>query len=73
MLVARAPTLTWLLPDPATKSPVVAAASADPVQQLAPLASNLDLVWRSVEQLAVKQEQMAQNIAAVLIANQIRA
>jgi hypothetical protein len=29
------------------------------------LASNLDVVRRSVEQLAAKQEQMAQNIAAL--------
>ena len=48
-----------------TKPPVVATTSPDPMQQLAPLASNLDVVRRSVEQLAVKQEQMAQNIAAL--------
>ena len=65
MLVARAPALGWVLSVSTTKSPVVAATSTDPMQQLAPLASNLDVVRRSVEQLAAKQEQMAQNIAAL--------
>jgi hypothetical protein len=65
MLVARAPTLAWVLSVSTTKSPVVTATSTDPMPQLAPLASNLDVVRRSVEQLAAKQEQMAQNIAAL--------
>jgi hypothetical protein len=64
MLAAQAPTLAWVL-SVSTKSPVVAATSTDPMQQLAPLASNLYAVRRSVEQLAAKQEQMAQNIAAL--------
>ena len=66
MVVARVPTLAWLLAVSATKPPVVAATPPDPMQQLEPLASNLDVVRRSVEQLAAKQEQMAQNIAALL-------
>src|SRR5467141_3994533 len=65
MVVARVPTLAWLLSVSASKSPVVAATPPDPMQQLEPLASNLDVVRRSVEQLAAKQEQMAQNIAAL--------
>jgi hypothetical protein len=65
MVVARAPTLAWLLSVSATKSPALAATSPDPVQQLEPLASNLDAVRRSVEQLAAKQEQMSQNIATM--------
>ena len=65
MLVAQAPALGWVLSVSTTKSPVVAATSADPTRQLAPLASTLDAVRRSVEQLAVKQEQLAQNIAAL--------
>jgi hypothetical protein len=65
MVVARAPTLAWLLSVSTTKSPAVAATSPDPVQQLEPLASNLDVVRRSVEQLAAKQDQMAQNIATL--------
>ena len=65
MLVVRAPVLAWVLSVPTTKPPVVAATSTDPMQQLAPLASNLDVVRRSIEQVAAKQEQMAQNIAAL--------
>jgi hypothetical protein len=65
MLVARAPALAWVLSVSPTKPPVVAATSTDPMQQLAPLASSLDVVRRSVEQLAAKQEQMAQNITAL--------
>jgi hypothetical protein len=65
MLVAQVPALGLLLPASTTKSPVGAAMSADPSRQLAPLAATLDAVRRSVEQLAAKQEQMAQNIAAL--------
>ena len=62
MVAARVPTLAWLLPVSATNSPVAAAVSPNSVQQLEPLASNLDVVRRSVEQLAAKQDQMAENI-----------
>jgi hypothetical protein len=65
LVIARAPTLAWLLSISTTKPPVVAATSPDSMQQFAPLAFNLDAVRRSVEQLAAKQEQMAQNIAAL--------
>jgi hypothetical protein len=65
MLVAQAPALGLLLPVPTTRSPVMAATSTDTMRQFAPLASTLDAVRRSVEQLAAKQEQMAQNIAAL--------
>jgi hypothetical protein len=65
ILVARAPSLAWLLYVSPTKSSAVATTSPGPVQQLEPLASNLDVVRRSVEQLAAKQEQMAQNMAAL--------
>ena len=64
MLVAQVPTLGLLLSVSTTKSPV-AATSTDTTRQLAPLASTLDAVRRSVEQLAARQEQMAQNIAAL--------
>ena len=64
MVVARAPTLAWLLSISTTMSPVVAATSPG-LQQVEPLASNLDVVRRSVEQLAYKQDQIAQNIAAL--------
>ena len=65
MAVAQAPTLAWLFYVSETKSPAAGATSPDPMQQLAPLASSLDVVRRSVEQLAAKQEQMAQNIATL--------
>ena len=65
MLQAWSPTLAWLLPVSTTRSAVVAATSPDPVQQLGPLAFNLDFVRRSVEQIAAKQEEMAQDIAAL--------
>jgi hypothetical protein len=65
MVVARAPTLAWLLSVSTTKSPAGAATSPYPVQQLEPLASNLDVMRRSLERLAAKQDQMAQNIAAL--------
>jgi hypothetical protein len=65
MVVSRVPTLAWLLSVSTTKSPAGAVTSPDPMQQLQPLASNLDVVRRNVEQLAAKQEQMVQNIAAL--------
>jgi len=65
MVIVRAPTLAWLLSISTTKPPVAAATSPDLVQQLAPLALNLDVVRRAVEQLAAKQEQMAQNFTAL--------
>src|SRR5258705_4939207 len=56
-VVSRAPTLAWLLSASTTKSPA-GAASPYPVQQLEPLASNLDVMRRSLERLAAKQDQM---------------
>jgi len=72
-VVARAPSLGWLLSVSRTKSPAIAATVPDPVQQLEPLAFNLDVVRRSVEQLTAKQEQMAQSIATLqAVADDIR-
>ena len=65
MLVARAPTLAWLVSISTTKSPIAATTSTSQTQQLEPLASNLDAVRLSVDQLAAKQDQMAQRIAAL--------
>jgi hypothetical protein len=70
MLVAQVPTLGLLLSVSTTRSPVLAATSPDTTRQLAPLASTLDIVRRSVEQLAARQEQMAQNIAALRAADE---
>jgi len=55
MVATRAPTLGWLLGYLPTKSPAVAASPN-------PAASSLDALRRSVEQLAVRQDQMAQSI-----------
>ncbi len=65
MLIAQAPAVGMLLPVPSTRPPVSTAAYGDPSRQLAPMASTLDAVRRSVEQLAAKQEQMSQNIVAL--------
>jgi len=66
MAVTRAPSLGWWLSAPRTKPTTAAAAtSPDLAQQLAPLALNLDAMRRSVEQLAARQEQLAQNVAAL--------
>ena len=69
MAVAYVPTLAQLLPASATPPPAADAAPTDPTQRLEPfasaLASNLDVVRRNVEQLAAKQEQLTQDIAAL--------
>jgi|SRR6516165_4350373 hypothetical protein len=58
-------TLASLLPISATKPPVLAATPPEIVQQLLPLTFGLDVVRRSVDQLAAKQEQLTQNIAVL--------
>jgi hypothetical protein len=70
MVLARAPTLGWLLYVSTTKSPAVAATSPDLTQQLAPLATNLDIVRHNLEMLSARQEQVSQNIAALQAAEQ---
>jgi hypothetical protein len=67
MLASYAPEQAWLLSYlPGTTKPLaVAAAPAAPALQLEPLAANLDFVRRSVEQIAIKQEQIIRNIAAL--------
>lgn len=66
-IATRLPAMAWLLPVTETKSTV---AAPDPAQQLAPLASNLELVRRNLEQLAAKQDQMAQNIVLLQAAEE---
>jgi hypothetical protein len=70
MLVARVPSLGWLLSASMVKSQATAATSTDVAQQLAPLALNLDAIRRSIEQVAAKQEQLVQNIAALEVLEQ---
>jgi hypothetical protein len=58
----KSPTLGWLLSYVPTKLPAVAV-SSNPAAQLP--AAGFDALRRSVELLALRQEQMAQNIAAL--------
>ena len=64
IIIEQVPTLASLLAVSKMKSPVVAT-PPELVQQLIPLTFGLDVMRRSVDQLAAKQEQMAQNIAAL--------
>jgi hypothetical protein len=50
---------------PVTQKPAPAVTSSELVQQLEPITRDLAAVRSSLEQLAVKQEQMAQNIATL--------
>ena len=51
---------------PVTQTPAPTAAATSPeLMQLEPMARDLAVMRRSLEQLAAKQEQMAQNIAAL--------
>ena len=50
---------------PVTQKPARAVTSSESVQQLEPITRDLAAVRSSLEQLAVKQEQMAQNIATL--------
>jgi len=72
-----APSLGWLLPVSTTKAPAPAVTSTELQQQLRPMAIDLALVRRSIEQLganqdqlARKQDQMAQAIATLQAAEQ---
>ena len=72
-----APSLGWLLPVSTTKAPAPAVTSTELQQQLKPMAIDLALVRRSIEQLganqdqlARKQDQMAQAIATLQVAEQ---
>lgn len=54
-----APSLDWLIPPPTTKSATPNARSAELVEQLKPIALDLAVVRKAVEQLAANQEQLA--------------
>ena len=77
MVRTWAPSLGWLLPVSTIEVPAPAVTSADLQQQLKPVALDLAIVRRSVEQLATnqdqlarKQDQMAQVIAGLQAAEQ---
>ena len=65
IIIEQIPTLASLLAVSKMKSPVVATTPPELVQQLIPLTFGLDVMRRSVDQLAAKQEQISQNIAAL--------
>jgi hypothetical protein len=66
MLATYAPTVAWAFSISATKLQAAGAAvTASDSTQAAPLTSNLEAVRRSLEQLSAKQDQMAQDIAAL--------
>ena len=65
IMIEQVPTLASLLAVSKMKSPAAATTSPELAQQLIPLTFNLDVMRRSVDQLAAKQEQMAQSIAAL--------
>ena len=65
IVVEQIPTLASLLPVSTTKSRALAASSPEMVQQLLPLTFGINVMRRSVDQLAAKQEQLAQNIAVL--------
>ena len=65
IILEQVPTLASLLPGSTTKSPVLAAGPPEMVQQLLPLTFGLEVMRRSVDQLAAKQEQLTQNIAVL--------
>ena len=76
MVRARDPWLGWMLPVSTTKPPAPVT-SAEVQQQLKPMAVDIALLRRGVEQfaaaldqLARKQEQLAQNIATMQAAEQ---
>ncbi len=77
MVRAQAPSLGWFLPVSTTKPAAPAVTSPEMQQQLKPIALDLAIVRRSVEQLAAnqdqlarKQEQMTQDIATLKAAEQ---
>jgi hypothetical protein len=79
MVRTWAPSLGWLLsaslPKSAPDSQVFAATavtSPELIQQLEPMARNIAIVLFNLEQLAAKQEQMAQNIAGLQAVEQDR-
>ncbi|MFZ0236399.1 MAG: hypothetical protein WAL37_03375, partial [Xanthobacteraceae bacterium] len=77
MVRTWAPSLGWLLPVSTIKAPAPTVTTADLQEQLKPVAIDLALVRRSIEQLganqdqlARKQDQMAQAIATLQAAEQ---
>ncbi len=64
-IVEHVPALASLLSVSTMKSPVSSATAPETVQQLMPLTFGLEVMRRSVDQIAAKQEQISQNIVAL--------
>jgi hypothetical protein len=71
------PSLSWLLPDSTTGSPVAATTLPEIAEQLKPISLDLAIVRRNLEQLAAnqsqsaaKQEEIARNVATLQEAEQ---
>ena len=65
MLVAQAPTMAWLVSMSTPKPPIAATTSTSPTQQVEPMAANLGAMRRGMDQLAARQDEIAQKIAAL--------
>ena len=75
MIRSQAPWLSGLLPGSTTKiptatTPTAAGISSEVVQQLEPMAHDLAAVRRSVDELAGRQEQLAQYVAGLRVVEQ---
>ncbi len=62
---SMAPSLDWLIPPPMPKSPAGDERSADLAGQLKPMALDLAVIRKGVEQLAANQEQLAAKDGAI--------
>jgi hypothetical protein len=65
IIVEQVPALASVLSVSTKKSPVSSAIAPETVQQLMPLTFGLEVMRRSVDQIASKQEQISQNIVAL--------
>ena len=65
MLAAQAPTMAWLVSMSTPKPPIAATTSTSPTQQVEPMAANLGAMRRGMDQLAARQDEIAQKIAAL--------
>jgi len=65
MIRTQGPWLSWLLPGSTPTTPTAAGVSSEVVQQLEPMARDLAVVRRNVEELAERQEKMSQYVATL--------
>ena len=65
MLAAQAPTMAWLVSMSTPKPPIAATTSTSPTQQVEPMAANLGAMRRGMDQLAARQDEIAQKLSAL--------